>query len=31
MFEWKWGWADRMQVDINPDKKSRVKYMVIQK
>jgi hypothetical protein len=31
MFEWKWGWADRMQVDINPDTKSRVKYMVVQK
>ena len=29
--EWKWGWADRMQVDINPDTKSRVKYVVFQK
>lgn len=30
MFEWKWGWADRMQVVINPDIKSKVKYIIVQ-
>ena len=30
MFEWKWGWADRMQVIQNPDIKSKVKYIIVQ-
>jgi hypothetical protein len=28
--EWKWGWTDRMQVVINPDIKSKVKYIIVQ-
>lgn len=30
-FEWKWGWASRDEVILNPDTGSRVKYIVVQK
>lgn len=28
--EWKWGWANIQQLELNPDKKSRVKFIVKQ-
>lgn len=28
IFEWKWGWANKKDLKLNPDQKSKVKYII---